>query len=458
MTRAVILGGGIAGLTAAYYRTKTPGNETTVLEGSNRLGGSVKTFREDGYTLEAGPNTILTKPDSEALIAELGLESEIVLAEPKAPRWIVRGGRPRAILPGPAGMFTTSMTWAGKIRMGLEPFIKPRDPKLEDECVDSFFRRRFGDDAMDYAAGPFVSGVYADDPKTLSTRSATPFFSKLWEAEALGGSVVKGLMREAKAKKGQPKKKGGRTVNFHRGLEQVIETLASRIAAAGGTIATGEKVTAIEGPFASGARWIVRTDAGRAFAADAILSTLDAPQVARLLADRLPRSAGPLGRMTASPVAVVPMAWDASTGGAPVGFGALIPRHEGFRSLGVLYPSSLFPGRCPAGTFTTVTFLGGALDPAIVSAPEEELFRIAEDEVRRLHPKAGKRIGRWLARWPQAIPRLPLMHHETLRALEEDLQALEGGKGTLLLTGGWKDGVSVSDRIARGTHFGALLG
>jgi oxygen-dependent protoporphyrinogen oxidase len=458
--RAVVLGGGIAGLTAALYRSKRGGGETLLFEGSSRLGGSVKTFREDGYVLEAGPNTLLTKPASEALIQELGLEREVVIADPKAPRWIVRGARARAIKAGPAGLFTTSLSWAGKIRMGLEPFIHGRDPNLEDESVDSFFRRRFGNDAMTYAAGPFVSGVYADDPKTLSTRSATPFFSKLWEAEGAAGSVVKGLMRERRASRGLPRKPRSRTLNFTNGLEQMIEALSARITAAGATISTDARVVALEGPFApetAPRRWRVRTSDGRVVEVDAVLSTLDAAAVARLLGDRLPRSGSRLAAMRSSPVAVVPMAWDASGGGAPVGFGALIPRHEGFRSLGVLYPSALFGGRCPAGTFTTVSFLGGALDPAIVSAPEEEIFRAAEAEVRRLHPRAGRLLAAWLARWPNAIPRIPLRHHETLGLLEEDLAALDGGRGTLHLTGAWKDGVSVSDRIARGTHYGAAL-
>jgi oxygen-dependent protoporphyrinogen oxidase len=455
--RVVVLGGGIAGLTAAFQRAKRGGGDTLVLEATARLGGCVKTFREDGYVLEAGPNTLLTKPASEALIAELGLESAVLVADPKAPRWIVRGGRARPVVPGPGGVFTSALSWAGKLRMAAEPFVKGRDPYLEDESVDSFFRRRFGKDAMTYAAGPFVSGVYADDPKTLSARSATPFFSKLWEAEGAAGSVVKGLMRE---RRGEPKKPRGRTLNFTHGLEQMIEALSSGIASAGGSIATDARVVAVEGPFAperAPMRWRVRTADGRAIDADAVLSTLDAPAVARLLGDRLPRSGARLAALRSSPVAVVPMAWEGTDGSAPVGFGALIPRHEGFRSLGVLYPSALFPGRCPLGTFTTVSFLGGALDPEIVAAPEEEIFRVAEAEVRRLHPKAGRLRAAWLARWPHAIPRLPIGHHVTLSLLEEDLAALDGSRGTLHVTGAWRDGVSVGDRIARGAHYGAAL-
>ncbi|MGZ5428176.1 MAG: NAD(P)-binding protein, partial [Thermoanaerobaculia bacterium] len=100
MTRVVILGGGIAGLTAAFRRASA--GETVVLEAGPRAGGSIRTIREDGFTLECGPNTLRTTEAAERLLADLGLEPQTVKADSKAPRWIVRGGSPRAVVPGPA--------------------------------------------------------------------------------------------------------------------------------------------------------------------------------------------------------------------------------------------------------------------------------------------------------------------------------------------------------------------
>ncbi|HKC24237.1 MAG TPA: protoporphyrinogen oxidase [Thermoanaerobaculia bacterium] len=453
MKRAVILGGGIAGLVAAFRRAERKGaGETLLFEGAGRLGGAVRTFREDGFTLEAGPSTLRTNPAAEKLIADLGLEADVVVANPRAPRWIVRKGRARAITPGPGGIFTSALTPAGKLRILAEPRVPPRPAELDDESVESFVRRRFGPEAARYAAGPIVSGVYAGDPASLSIRSAFP---RLWEAEGRSGSVVRDFWRHRK----EPRPPRPRTLNFRRGLEGVVDALASRVTGSGATIFADARVSAVEGPFASEAapkRWRVRTTDGRSIDSDSILSTLDAPALARLLGERLPRSRARLAAIASSPVAVVPLVFEPG-GGAPLGFGVLVPRGEGYRSLGILYPSSLFTGRTPEGLVATSSFLGGALDPDLVDASDEELFSIAEEEVRRLHPRLGRRAGRWLARWPSAIPRLPLGHHETLRLLEEDLAELDGGAETLLVTGAWRDGVSLGDRIEKGARLGTVL-
>jgi oxygen-dependent protoporphyrinogen oxidase len=462
MNRVVILGGGIAGLTAAFRRMSE--GETIVLEAGPAPGGSVKTVREDGFVVEGGPNTLRTSEAADRLLADLGLEPRVVAADPKAPRWIVRGGRPRAIVAGPGALFNTVFTLAGKLRLLKEPFVAARPADLEDESVASFFARRFGAEAARYGAGPMVSGVYAGDPDTLSTRSAFP---KLWEAEGAAGSVIRGFL--GKGKKDSPKRTTGRdaagggapprhrarTLTFETGLYLLIETLQQRLLSRGACrIETNAAASAIEGPLPSpGPRWRVRTADGRAFEADTLVSTLDAPPLARLLGDRLPLSGAGLAALKTSPVTVVALAWPDGPG-SPRGFGALVPRGEGVRSLGVLYPSSLFANRAPAGSILTTSFLGGALDSALAAASDAEVLAVATDEARRLHPALPAAPTRsWIFRWPAAIPQIPLYHHRTLRALEQDLASLPG----LVLTGGWRDGIAMGERIARGDSLGAAL-
>ena len=188
--RVMVIGGGIAGLAAAFRRA-SPG-ETVVLEADGRLGGSVRTLRENGFVLEAGPNTLRTTAAADRLIADLGLTPDLVLADRRAPRWIVRGGRPRAIVPGPKGLLNTALSTKGKLRLLGEVRAPRRPPGLEDESVHDFFVRRFGEDAATYGAGPMVSGVYAGDAASLSVRSAFP---RLWDAEARSGSVLRDFIR-----------------------------------------------------------------------------------------------------------------------------------------------------------------------------------------------------------------------------------------------------------------------
>jgi oxygen-dependent protoporphyrinogen oxidase len=453
VTRVVILGGGIAGLTAAFRRASA--GETVVLEAGPRAGGSIRTIREDGFTLECGPNTLRTTAAAERLLSDLGLEPETVKADSKAPRWIVRGGSPRAVVPGPAALFNKVFTTKGKLRLLKEPFVAPRPASLEDESVHSFFARRFGEEAAVYGAGPMVSGVYAGDPHSLSMRSAFP---RLWEAEGAAGSVVRGLLRR--------KEKAGaaRTLTFNGGLYTLIETLQSRLGERSGfRLEMNAAVVAIEGPRTPappGRRWTVRTADGRAFDADVLVSTLSAPADARLLGGVLTRSAAALALVPYSPVTVVMQAYraPASPRDAPHGFGGLIPQVEGFRSLGILYPASLFTGRAPEGFVLTTSFLGGALDRALASAPDVDLLAVASAEVARFFPRLGPAARSWIARWPEAIPQLPLGHHRTLAALEQDLAALDAvAPGALHVTGGFCDGIALGERIASGETLGKTL-
>ena len=484
MTRVVILGGGIAGLTAAFRRASA--GETVVLEAGPQAGGSIRTIREDGFTLECGPNTLRTTEAAERLLADLGLEPRTVKADGKAPRWIVRGGSPRAVVPGPAALFNRVFTTKGKLRLLKEPFVAPRPASLEDESVHSFFARRFGEEAALYGAGPMVSGVYAGDPRSLSMRSAFP---RLWLAEERSGSVIRDFLRrkkkdvqrgaaDASAKGAEEFLREGksaashsasprhrvRTLTFDGGLFTLIETLQSRLTErAGFHLEKNAAVVAIEGPrmpAPPGRRWTVRTADGRAFHADVLASTLSAPADARLLGGVLTRSAAALALVPSSPVTVVMQAYraPASPGDAPRGFGGLIPQVEGFRSLGILYPASLFTGRAPEGFVLTTSFLGGALDRALASAPDADLLAVASMEVARFFPRLGPAARSWIARWPEAIPQLPLGHHRTLAALEQDLAALDAlAPGALNVTGGFSDGIALGERIASGEAIGKIL-
>ncbi|MFI5197480.1 MAG: protoporphyrinogen oxidase [Thermoanaerobaculia bacterium] len=455
MRRVVILGGGIAGLTAAFRRAGA--GETVVLEAGPQAGGSIRTIREDGFTLECGPNTLRTTEAAERLLADLGLEPRIVKADSRAPRWIVRGGSPRAVVPGPAALFNKVFTTKGKLRLLKEPFVTPRPASLEDESVHSFFARRFGEEAAVYGAGPMVSGVYAGDPHSLSMRSAFP---RLWEAEGRSGSVIRDFLRRKKKEESHR----ARTLTFDTGLYTLIESLQQHLSSrAGFHLELNAAVVEIEGPripAPPGRRWTVRTADERTFDADVVVSTLSAPANARLLDGILTRSGAALALVPSSPVTVVMQAYraPASPRDAPHGFGGLIPQVEGFCSLGILYPASLFTGRAPEGFVLTTSFLGGALGRALAGAPDADLLAVASAEVARFFPRLGPAARSWIARWPEAIPQLPLGHHRTLAALEQDLVALDAvAPRALHVTGGFRDGIALGERIASGEAIGKSL-
>jgi len=456
LRRIVVLGGGATGLAVAFRRNENPapGDDVLVLEEGPRAGGSLRTLREEGLVLEAGSHTLRETPSAARLLADLGLSDQVLPVDPKAPRWIVRGGKAHPIVAGPAGLLSSALSVGAKARLLREPFVPPRPPERDDESVHDFFTRRFGPQVARDLAEPLAVGVWADDPRTLSVRSAFP---ALWEAEGAKGSVLKAFLG------GRKDGPAPRTVGLADGLGAIADRLVERSQRAGVRIELNAEVAAIEGPFdpaASESVWKVQIADGTVYPADTIVSTLDARVLAALLGTRLPRSSARLAEVDHARLAVVLTAFrPEGPEAAPRGFGALFPRGEGFRSLGMLYASSLFPSRAPAGVAVVSAFLGGPLDPALPDRREDELVALVESEVRRLHPAVGPRLYGRVLRWPSAFPRLPVGHHVTLDLLRRDLAGLNEGheRPCLVVTGSWRDGLGLGDRFARADEIAASL-
>jgi oxygen-dependent protoporphyrinogen oxidase len=457
LRRIVVLGGGATGLAVAFRRNENPapGDDILVLEEGPRAGGSLRTLREEGLVLEAGSHTLRETPSAARLLADLGLADQVLAVDPRTPRWIVRGGKAHPIVPGPAGLLSSALSVGAKARLLREAFVPPRPPERDDESVHDFFTRRFGPDVARDLAEPLAVGVWADDPRTLSARCAFP---TLWEAEERSGSVLKAFLSGRRERAPQ-----ARTVGLADGLGTVAERLVERSQRAGVRIELNAEVAVVEGPFdpaSSGSVWKVQIADGTVYPADTIVSTLDARVLAALLGTRLPRSSARLAELDYARLAVVLMAFrPPRPDGAPRGFGALFPRGEGFRSLGMLYASSLFPSRVPDGVAVVSAFLGGPLDPALPDRTEDELLALVESEIRRLHPAIGPRIYGRVLRWPSAFPRLPVGHHVTLDLLRRDLEGLNEGheRPCLVVTGSWRDGLGLGDRFARADEIAASL-
>lgn len=459
MRRIVILGGGTSGLSLAFLRNQNPapGDDVLVLEEGPQPGGSLRTLREEGFVLEAGPHTLRTTPAAERLVTSLELDDEVLVADPRTRRWIVRGGRARAVSPGLAGLLSTAIPFGAKLRALKEPFVAPRAAALDDESVHDFFSRRFGAGFARFVGEPVTSGVWADDPKTLSARSAFP---RLWEAESRSGSVLRDFLKGPKSPR---PRSTSRTITFRSGLATLAERLAARSQRAGVRVELNAEILAVEGPFDGadgGGAWRVQIADGTVYPADTLVSTLDARSFASLFETRLPRSATRLSSVSYSRLAVVLQAFRPELAGeAPRGFGVLVPRGEGFRSLGILYLSSLFPQRVPEGFALTTSFFGGALDPSAPDLTEGDLLKVAEAEVRTLHPALGPRVHERVLKWPAALPRLPVGHHATLDLLAHDLAAINAGseRPRLVVTGSWRDGVGLGERIARAEELAPTL-
>lgn len=431
---AVVIGAGISGLTTAFH-LKQGGMRIAVLEASGRVGGAMETLTDGPWRFEMGPNTVLESHESVGrLIREAGLEGERIAANPSGKRrYLYKDGKLVPLPMGPGDFLKTPLFSASaKLRLLREPWIG-RAPEEVEESIAQLTRRRLGQAFLDYAVGPFVSGVYAGDPERLSVRWAVP---KIHRLEKEHGSLIRGAL--AGRKGAAPR---GAMISFQEGLEELPRRLAREI----GDVRTGiaaRSVRRTEGGY------VVETSAGPVEASRVILS-VPADVAALLLEDATDGASRLFAEIPYAPVAVVSLGWRREEVGHPLdGFGFLSPRKEGLRVLGCLFPSELFPDRAPEGHVALAAFIGGRIDPEIVDQDEAEIAETVISELRGPLSLKGKPAFLNVRRWPRAIPQYEVGHGrfvEKAREIEETLPGLRIG-------GNFLSGVSVPDCIRNGVE------
>ncbi|WP_233256723.1 protoporphyrinogen oxidase [Opitutus sp. ER46] len=442
-----ILGAGITGLAAAH-RLATRGYRIRVFEASDHVGGSIRTERSDGWLVEGGPNTLLGgDPALNELIAEAGLADERVEANATARnRFIVRGGRPLAApLSPPAAITTPLLSFAGKMRIFGDLFARRR-VRTSDISLEEFIAAHFGQELVDYALNPFVSGVYAGTPKKLSARHSFP---QLWELEQQHGSIIRGQMAAAKARKasGQPRPKRG-IFSFRQGLAALPQALAASLPV--GTLTLNARVEAL----VPGPAWSVvwrGTEPGAPTQTDTfdlVLSALPAAGLAQLRFGTLgERPLASLDAIDHPPVSSLFLGYrrDQVTH-ALDGFGVLVPEIEHRSVLGILFSSSLFPGRAPDGHVALTVMAGGMRQPEIARLPEEKLLATVDRDLRELLGVKGEPVFRRHNFWPRAIPQYNLGYERHL----ETMAAAERNHPGFFIGGQVRDGIAVPACIAAG--------
>lgn len=456
----VVVGGGIAGLACAEHLRRA-GRDVILVEAAPEVGGSLRSDTLDGAVVDLGPQTVHSK-DAELLdhLDELGLSDRMTVAGARGKkRYIVLGGEPVELPSSPLSAITTkALSWRGKLRVLMEPWAPPGPGG--DESAAAFVSRRLGPEVADNLLDPFVSGVHAGDPETLSMRGAFP---KLLEAERSHGSLLRWALAAGKeAKKARkeaeargepvPTKKRRKTLlfSFEGGLQTWTRALAHAVG--DDRVFTGTPVERIL-PLGDGGWKVVAR--GREFEAERVVLALPAPQCADLVEPLSSGGARVLRDVPYSPVATVQLMYRRHAIRHPLdGFGMLIPTREHRPVLGILWVSSLFSGRSPDGTVLTTTFVGGARFPERTRVSDDEMVESAHSQHRELLGATERPIATRVQRWPYAIPRVEFGHVDRLATLErmESLNPgihLAGsyGEGGAAVPACWKRGRDVAKTI-----------
>ena len=442
--RLVVVGGGIAGLAAAWTACRRgervrDGLEALVLERGPQVGGKAQSIASDGWLVESGPGGFLAgRPELTQLIAEAGLADAALPASASAARrYIYRAGKVREIIPNPIGFARSGiLSLRGLLRFLREPFVPARTAGPE-ETVWEFTARRLGPEIADRLIMPMTLGIHAGNARKLSLPAAFPRMAAL---ERDYGSLIRGLI----AKRG--KTSGGGLTSFRDGLQALPRALATRGCFTVRCNATVSSLTRT----ADGWQVHVEGDA-QPIAADAVVLAIEPWAAAPLLRRLSPAAADELDGIYCPPVAVVALGYsDEASRTVPRGFGVLISRDEGYQMLGNLWDSHIFPSRSPNGHLLMRVMLGGAVDPSIGSMPESDVLALARREVERMYGITAAPLFHQVIQWPHAIAQYELGHLERVARIE----AAIAGMGGLFVGGSGLDGVSFADAAASGVRCG----
>jgi oxygen-dependent protoporphyrinogen oxidase len=443
-TQVVVIGGGISGLSCAY-RLWQLGVPFALLEADERAGGLIGTVEQDGFLFETGPQSFQGTDSMLDLIREVGVENDLCQADPRAPRYVLRNGRMEKVPMSPQAILGTSLLGLGaRFRIASEALRTTRPPK-EEESIAQFVRRKFGHEILEYLVAPFVSGVYAGDPEKLSLRAAFPSLDE-WERSF--GSILRGAMKSRTArgeKQGTPP-----LCSFHHGNAMLTRTMAAKLGENARFGARADAVTRAEGN--GSASYQVRftqKDRTETIEARAVVIAAPAYAASHLVEGISVPVARALSGIQYAGVAVASAGYYAQqVGEVTDGFGVLIPRSERYRTLGIVWNSSLFPDRGGDGRIAITSFIGGATDPDVLEKTDEEILAIVEDESARIMKITGRPIIARMWKHPKALPQYNLGHGHIVEMVRESERSISG----LYFVGNYLEGPSIGKCVDRGSQ------
>ena len=460
MKHVIVVGGGIAGLSAAYYACKKSADiQVTLLEAGDCWGGKITTdrvpFEGGDFIIEGGPDTFLaTKPWGVALCEKLGLADRLHGTNPHQKNtYVLHKNKLQPLPDGLAMMIPTNIpsilksqlvSWPGKVRMGLD-FLLPSHNGQHDESLGQFVSRRLGREAYENLIEPLMSGIYAGDGDQLSLRSTFPY---LHDLEHKYGSLARGAlqMRQQMAARGQSAQ-GSRSAFLTptTGLAEIVEKLVESLRLNNADLRLNAPVKTVQ--WENGKTWIVELETGEVLRADSVILATPAPVTGSLLASFDPQLASVLESIHYASTATVTLAYRQGDISRPLdGYGYVIPRREGRRALACTWTSTKFPHRAPEGYALIRVFVGRAGQESDIPWDESGLLDLAQEELKLTLGITAEPLVSRVFIWERAMPQYNLGHLEKLAQIDAALEKYPG----LALAGNGYRGIGIPDCIHSG--------
>jgi oxygen-dependent protoporphyrinogen oxidase len=465
MRRIVIVGGGIAGLSAAYYISKIAHEplEVSLLEAGSYWGGKLVTAREDDFVVEGGPDTfIVTKPWALDLCRQLGLDGRLKGTNPEQKNtYILHNGRLHPLPGGLTMMIPTEfgpmirtglLSWGAKARMGAD-FLIPPAARNGDESLGAFVTRRLGRQPYERLIEPLMSGIYAGDGDLLSLQATFPYLRDL---ELEYGGLVKGalaLRRRRNRNNGRRNSQrtskttaGSRSIFLtpQTGLAEIVEALVARLQAAEVELRLNANVMNIE---VRDKGFRLRLPHDESMEVDGLILATPAYVSGDLLAVIAPGLAADLKGIPYATTATVSLAYQERDLRRPLdGYGYVIPRSEGRQALACTWTSTKFPHRAPHGYALLRVFIGRAGQEDDLAWDEDSLLQMAQHEVRSTLGIQAEPVLKKVYKWDRAMPQYNLGHPARLERISARMETFP----SLALAGNGYEGIGIPDCIHSG--------
>ncbi len=406
--RAIVVGAGISGLSCAYL-LKKKGFDVCVVEKESQCGGKIKTIKENGFLIEAGPNGFLYNENTIKFVKQTEFEKNLIKANQSSNKKFIYDGQLYEIPTKQQKLLLDNfLSLKSKLALLKEPFVKPNS---EDETVAEFVTRRLGKEFLDKLIGPMSLGIYAADPYSMSITSN---FKRIKEIELTYGSLIKGLFKLMRQKKASASSASGQFAkelySFRNGMQSFLDHLASFV-----EVITNCTTISIE----KNSKYVIHTNSKK-LEADIVVIATPSFETAKIIKNIDESLSNALSNIPYSPIVLVALAFSKKFASKVTdSYGYLFDLNKIDNTIGVLFDSSIFENRCDNERFLVRMFLGGALRPSVVQKNNFELLQIALAELQRSAQIFGPFEYYKIIKYPLAIPQYLLNHKEIINKIKK---------------------------------------